>query len=157
MINGQLFIVAHIPTSATNYAWGGVLPTMPRHASRCPTRDPLSDAPHPCIDGFAHRAPLLRPFARSRRVRPCSRSPVCVCACAGGREATGTGGNAPGSLRYTSSDFFAKHLGSPWFPLRLLKCPFDTPTSKVPRRPLELPGQPLTPQDPGRQHGGSHG
>jgi hypothetical protein len=133
MINGQLFLVAHIPAGATKYAWGGVLPTMPRHASRCPTRDPLSDAPHPCIDGFAHRAPLLRPFARSRRVRPCSRSPVLAfarvrvrdararvrvracarCAGACGGAGTATGGNAPGSLRYTSSDFFAKHLGSP--------------------------------------------
>jgi len=58
MINGQLFIVAHIPAGATKYAWGGVLPTMPRHASRCPTRDPLSDAAHGCLADYARCTPM---------------------------------------------------------------------------------------------------
>jgi hypothetical protein len=143
MINGQLFLVAHIPAGATKYAWGGVLPTMPRHASRCPTRDPLSDAPHPCIDGFAHRAPLLRPFARSRRVRPCSRSPVLAFARVRVRDARARAGarvrprgGTPRAPCDTPLQTFSPNI---WVPLKSPKEPLRAPSIPQPPKCLGDP------------------
>ena len=112
----------------------------------CPVASPVRP--------FAARSPVLA-FARVRvrgaRVRVRVRACACVCAMRG--RGYGHGGERPGLLAIHLFRLFRQTFGFPLVPLRAPKSPFDTPTSKVPRRPLELPGQPLTPQDPGRQHG----
>jgi hypothetical protein len=76
MINGQLFTSRPWSRRCYQLCLGR---RATNYAQRCPrwsTGDPLSDALHPCIDGFAPSAPLPCPVARSRRV--CA--PVGACA-----------------------------------------------------------------------------